>query len=146
MLILRQSSVKVHRTKDRLLYSPRHVAWLRPRRITIVIGAVPMAQTEIVTARRAHDRYQFLLLAALVRAFVGEDFRFVRFAVLIYVLANGHVGRNAARRRHRFAAQRTCRHLNVLFVGGRAVVLLVVEVAGTVLDMCWDGRVVFEGP
>lgn len=115
-----------------MLCLPSHVARFRARRIAIVVAAVPMAQTEIVAARRAHDRYQFLLLAALVRALVGEDLRLVRLAVLIDVLADGHVGRDAARRRHRFAAQRARRHLDVLLVRRCAVVLLVVEVAGTV--------------
>lgn len=119
---------------------PGHCARLRSRRIAIVVGAVPVAQTEIVPAHGARDGYHFLLFAQLVRALVGEDFRLVRLAVLVNVLANGHVGRNAARRWHRFAAQRTRRHLDVLFVRGRAVVLLVAEVAGTVESVreCWN--------
>lgn len=102
-----------------------------------MVGAVPVTQTEVVPAHRAHDRYQFLFLARLVRAAIGEDLRLVRFAVLVDVLANGHVRRDAARRWHRFAAQRTSGHLDVLLVRGRAVVLLVVEVAGTVV---WMGK------
>lgn len=77
---------------------------------------------------------ELLLLAALERAFVGEDFRFVRLAHEVQVLADGHVGRDAARRGHRLAAQRTRWHLHILLVRGRALVLLVTEVLRAARD------------
>lgn len=57
-----------------------------------MVGSVPMTQAIIVPAHRALDGNQLFFLAVFVRTFVGEDFRFVRFAVLIDMLADGHVG------------------------------------------------------
>lgn len=75
--------------------------------------------------------YQFFFFASFVRAFIGEYFCFIRFTILVNVLADGHVGRNAAWRWHWFTAQRTCRHLNILFMGRRALVLLIAEMSRT---------------
>lgn len=99
------------------------------RRITIMIAGVSMPEAKVKATLRTLNGYQLLLLARLVRAFVGEDFRLVRFTVLVNVLADSHVGRDAAWRRYGFAAQRTRRHLYVLFVRRSAIVLLVTKVA-----------------
>lgn len=88
-----------------------------------------MTQAKIEFAVVTMYGNQFLFLAAAERAFVGENFRFVRFAELIDMLTDCHVGRNAAWRWHRFPTQRTRWHLDVLLVGRRAFVLLVAEMA-----------------
>lgn len=96
-----------------------------------MIGGVTMTQTKIQFALATMHGYQFFLLASFERAFVGEYFRFIRFTVLIDVLADGHVGRYAAWRWHWFTAQRACRHLNIFFVGRRAIVFLIAEMLRT---------------
>lgn len=56
-----------------------------------MVAGVPMTQAEVEAANGALHRNELLLLARFERAFVGEDLRLVRFAVLVDVLANGHV-------------------------------------------------------
>lgn len=69
-----------------------------------MIGCVTMTQAKVQFALNTQHGYQLFFLAAFERAFIGENFRLVRFTVLVNVLTYRHIGRYAAWRWHWFTA------------------------------------------
>jgi len=89
-----------------------------------------MTQAKVQVALGASHRDELLALAALGVAAIRVDLLALRLALLVDVLAHCDVGLHSWGRGHGFAAEWTDGHLDVLPVGGGAVVPIVVVVRG----------------
>lgn len=96
-----------------------------------------MSQAKIQFTKATLDRYQFLFFTSSKQTFISEYFRFIRFAILVDMLANRHVRWYSSRCWYRFTAQWTCGHLNILFMRWWTFMLLVWK-------MLWTDYVYFH--
>jgi len=104
--------------------------WPGTRWLAVVVAGVAMTQAKVQVALGAGHRDELLALAALGVAAIRVYLLALRLALLVDVLAHGDVGLHSWGRGHGFAAEWTDGHLDVLPVGGGAVVPIVVVVRG----------------